>query len=144
MNKVVIGIIAGMLLGVVIGWQRVVIQSLESDLTVKKRHAEQLRQKRDELASDLAESEADKEVLMAELKHSEAVLSRRDADLLRSKQALAELSERLRGLRNTDEEYKTWSDARVPDSVIRLLRHTRKPGNSENQVPENAATRQSD
>ncbi|HAS6050376.1 TPA: hypothetical protein I7138_20310 [Vibrio vulnificus] len=136
MNRATIGIIAGLLLIVLFGWQSSAIQSLESDLALKKQEAEQLINKRDELATDLAESEASNDALITELKHREAVLANRDAALSRSRQELAELSEKLRGLRKTDEEYKTWSDARVPDSVIRLLRNARDSGHSENQVPE--------
>jgi septal ring factor EnvC (AmiA/AmiB activator) len=144
MNRVTIGIVAGLLLIVLFGWQRSAIQSLESDLALANQQAEQLRQKRDELATDLAESEASKDELIAELKHREAVLATRDAALSRSRQELAELSEKLRGLRKTDEEYKTWSDARVPDSVIRLLRNARNSGNSENRIPESAGTGEPD
>lgn len=144
MNRVTIGIVAGLILIVLFGWQRSAIQSLESDLALANQQAEQLRQKRDELATDLAESEASKDELIAELKHREAVLATRDAALSRSRQELAELSEKLRGLRKTDEEYKTWSDARVPDSVIRLLRNARNSGNSENRIPESAGTGEPD
>ncbi|HIF9531201.1 TPA: hypothetical protein ACX6S4_003620 [Photobacterium damselae] len=144
MNRVTIGIVAGLLLIVLFGWQRYAIQSLESDLALANQQAEQLRQKRDELATDLAESEASKDELIAELKHREVVLATRDAALSRSRQELAELSEKLRGLRKTDEEYKTWSDARVPDSVIRLLRNARNSGNSENRIPESAGTGEPD
>ncbi|EMK3400831.1 hypothetical protein V8066_004533 [Vibrio parahaemolyticus] len=144
MNRVTIGIVAGLLLIVLFGWQRSAIQSLESDLALANQQAEQLRQKRDELATDLAESEASKAELIAELKHREAVLATRDAALSRSRQELAELSEKLRGLRKTDEEYKTWSDARVPDSVIRLLRNARNSGNSENRIPESTGTGEPD
>ncbi|PSB82778.1 hypothetical protein C5F61_00030 [Photobacterium damselae subsp. damselae] len=144
MNRVTIGIVAGLLLIVLFGWQRSAIQSLESDLALANQQAEQLRQKRDELATDLAESEASKDELIAELKHREAVLATRDAALSRSRQELAELSEKLRGLRKTDEEYKTWPDARVPDSVIRLLRNARNSGNSENRIPESAGTGEPD
>lgn len=144
MNRVTIGIVAGLLLIVLFGWQRSAIQSLESDLALANQQAEQLRKKRDELATDLAESEASKAELIAELKHREAVLATRDAALSRSRQELAELSEKLRGLRKTDEEYKTWSDARVPDSVIRLLRNARNSGNSENRIPESAGTGEPD
>ncbi|HAS6505808.1 TPA: hypothetical protein GRR52_23800 [Vibrio parahaemolyticus] len=126
------------------GWQRNAIQSLESDLALANQKAEQLRINRDELAIDLAESEASKAALIAELKHREAILANRDAALNRSKQELAELSEKLRGLRKTDEEYKTWSDARVPDSVIRLLRNTRDSGHSEDGIPESAGTGEPD
>ncbi|WP_143169380.1 hypothetical protein [Vibrio quintilis] len=131
MNRIMIGIVVSILVAGLFGWQRYAIHSLESKLMLANRKAEFLRNNRDELALELKDSEASKQALARELKQQEAVLARRDAAITRSRKELAELSEQLRGLRKTDEEYKLWSDAHVPDAVIRLLRNTRNQSDRE-------------
>ena len=125
MNRLVIAALVGLLTFGVIGYQGMMIKALKSEAALQKDKADQAIQNRDEVAAELQYSEASKQALIADLKHRDAVLADRDAALQKSQQELAELSETLRGLRKNDDEYKTWSQARVPDSVIRLLRHTR-------------------
>ncbi|HGY0940897.1 TPA: hypothetical protein ACNUTR_003629 [Vibrio cholerae] len=125
MNRLVIAALVGLLTLGVIGYQGMMIKALKAEAALQKDKADQAIQNRDEVAAELQYSEASKQALIADLKHRDAVLADRDAALQKSQQELAELSETLRGLRKNDDEYKTWSQARVPDSVIRLLRHTR-------------------
>nr|AKN37335.1 hypothetical protein [Vibrio sp. 1F_97] len=108
-----------------IGYQGMMIKALNAEVALANDKTEQANKNRDEVAASLRDSEASKQALIADLKHRDAVLAKRDAALQKSKQELAELSNTLRGLRKNDDEYKTWSQARVPDAVIRLLRHTR-------------------
>lgn len=144
MNKTTVITIVISLLLLLFGWQRYAIQSLKHDLVISNQHINQLRKNRDDLARNLTASEADKASLIEELQHRDLVLTSRDSALATSRKELAELSEKLRGLRKTDEEYNTWSQAHVPDSVIRLLRSTRKANNSQNRTPENSSAKKSD
>jgi flagellar motility protein MotE (MotC chaperone) len=135
MNRLIIGAFGLLLTASLIGWQAFSIKALRAEVKLANERAEQLQVNRDELAASLADSERDKKELWAEFEENVAVLASRDAELKKSRQELAELSETLRGLRKHDEEYKKWSDARVPDAVIRLLRNTRAKGDSEDGVP---------
>ncbi|ELB2912189.1 hypothetical protein QNE52_002866 [Vibrio parahaemolyticus] len=125
MNRLVIGVVAALLAIGTIGYQGMMIKALNAEVALANDKTEQANKNRDEVAASLRDSEASKQALIADLKHRDAVLAKRDAALQKSKQELAELSNTLRGLRKNDDEYKTWSQARVPDAVIRLLRHTR-------------------
>lgn len=125
MNRLVIGVVAALLAIGTIGYQGMMIKALNAEVALANDKTEQANKNRDEVAASLRDSEASKQALIADLKHRDAVLAKRDAALQKSKQELAELSNTLRGLRRNDDEYKTWSQARVPDAVIRLLRHTR-------------------
>lgn len=125
MNRLVIGVVAALLAIGTIGYQGMMIKALNAEVALANDKTEQANKNRDEVAASLRDSEASKQALIADLKHRDAVLAKRDAALQKSKQELAELSNTLRGLRKNDDEYKTWSQARVPDAAIRLLRHTR-------------------
>lgn len=125
MNRLVIGVVAALLAIGTIGYQGMMIKALNAEVALANDKTEQANKNRDEVAASLRDSETSKQALIADLKHRDAVLAKRDAALQKSKQELAELSNTLRGLRKNDDEYKTWSQARVPDAVIRLLRHTR-------------------
>lgn len=125
MNRLVIGVVAALLAIGTIGYQGMMIKALNAEVSLANDKTEQANKNRDEVAASLRDSEASKQALIADLKHRDAVLAKRDAALQKSKQELAELSNTLRGLRKNDDEYKTWSQDRVPDAVIRLLRHTR-------------------
>lgn len=144
MNKTTVITIVISFLLLLFGWQRYAIQSLKHDLVISNQHINQLRKNRDDLARNLTASEADKASLIEELQHRDLVLASRDSALATSRKELAELSEKLRGLRKTDEEYNTWSQAHVPDSVIWLLRSTRKANNSQNRTPESSSAKKSD
>ncbi|MDN3611343.1 hypothetical protein ACODM8_16785 [Vibrio ostreicida] len=132
MNRILMSIVAAALTAGVIGYQRLTIASLDAEIALHKHRAENAIQRRNALATELQASEASKQTLLAGLQHSQTVLADRDAALQQAQQKLAELSNTLRGLRKNDNEYKYWSQARVPDGVIRLLRHSRT-GESDRQ-----------
>ncbi|MFA0520019.1 hypothetical protein AB4501_24025, partial [Vibrio sp. 10N.222.55.E8] len=114
MNRLVIGVVAALLAIGTIGYQGMMIKALNAEVALANDKTEQANKNRDEVAASLRDSEASKQALIADLKHRDAVLAKRDAALQKSKQELAELSNTLRGLRKNDDEYKTWSQARVP------------------------------
>ena len=127
-----------------IGYQNLMIEALEAKQLVDANKITAVQNVRDELVISLQQSEASINKLNKDLLHREAVLAARDEALKINQKELAELSSTLRGLRKTNEKFKTWSDAHVPDAVIRLLRQTRYKSNNQNDNKEAISTNKPD
>ncbi|MEZ9525707.1 hypothetical protein [Enterovibrio norvegicus] len=127
MNRTVLLFGAAALAVGVMGYQGLMIKALKADVKVEQSIAQRITENRDELAAQLMDSETTKSQLITQIEHLGAVLASRDMALTQSHQELVELSDSIEGLRNHNDEFKTWSSARVPNAVIRLLRHARTP-----------------
>lgn len=119
MNKIALWGCVG--LALLLGIQQWRIGHLNSDLTAANRDIKTLKTDRDELARSLTSSEADNAALNKEIKRREQLLLERNKVATAQRKQLAELTDKLDGLRKTNENVKSWSNARVPDDVIRLL-----------------------
>jgi chromosome segregation ATPase len=128
MNKFLVYAVIVLSVFLFAAWQQSAIDSLESEVVLMEKDNKDLSRQKDTLAAELVESEESKTRLSNEIRQLDKVLAEREAKLLSSKQELAGLSETLNELRKTDVEFKEWSDAHVPDDVVRLLRNTRKGG----------------
>lgn len=131
MNKFLIYAVIALCVFSFSAWQQASIDSLESEIVVMNKDYKALSLEKDTLAAELVESEESKKRLSNAIRQLDKTLAEREANLLSSKQRLAELPDIQRGLRKEDAEFKDWSDAHVPVDLVRLLRNTRK-GDSEN------------
>jgi DNA repair exonuclease SbcCD ATPase subunit len=132
MNKFLIYAVIALSAILFANWQQGSIDSLESTIELMEKDYKKLSQEKDTLAAELVESEASKKRLADGIRQLDKILAEREAKLLSSKKELAGLSKTLKELRETNAEFKEWSDIRVPDSVIRLLHNTRTAGDSKN------------
>uniref|UniRef100_A0A6M3LSG6 Uncharacterized protein n=1 Tax=viral metagenome TaxID=1070528 RepID=A0A6M3LSG6_9ZZZZ len=132
MNKFLIYAVIALSAILFANWQKGSIDSLESTIELMEKDYKKLSQEKDTLATELVESEESKKRLADGIRQLDKILAEREAKLLSSKKELAGLSKTLKELRETNAEFKEWSDIRVPDSVIRLLHNTRTAGDSKN------------
>lgn len=132
MNKFLIYAVIALSAILFANWQQGSIDSLESTIELMEKDYKKLSQEKDTLAAELVESEESKKRLADGIRQLDKILAEREAKLLSSKKELAGLSKTLKELRETNAEFKEWSDIRVPDSVIRLLHNTRTAGDSKN------------
>lgn len=132
MNKFLIYAVIALSALLFVGWQQGSIDSLESTIGLMEKDYKKLSQEKENLAAELVESEESKKRLADDIRHLDKILVEREAKLLSSKKELAGLSKTLKELRETNAEFKEWSDTRVPDSVVRLLHHARTASDSKN------------
>lgn len=125
MNKLIIKIIMGIAVGVAIYVQYQINCKLTAQLETKETEIKNITDNRDALKLELIASEESKRQLIDEVKHQQQLLADRDLSIKESQTELVRLADQLRGLRNTHDNVKTWSDARVPDAVVSLLHQTR-------------------
>lgn len=132
MNKFLIYAVIALSAALFVAWQQGSIDSLESTIGLMEKDYKKLSEERDTLAAELVESEESKKRLADGIRQLDKILAEREAKLLSSKKELAGLSKTLKELRETNAEFKEWSDIRVPDSIIRLLHHARTASDSKN------------
>ncbi|MFM2482777.1 hypothetical protein [Celerinatantimonas sp. YJH-8] len=122
------------------GMQQWRIHRSDRALTVAQQNISQLTLNRDQLAQSLSASEASNRSLKDALQRRERLLLQRQQWLASQQKQFAELTDKLKGLRKTDEKTKQWSHARVPDGVIRLLGASRSASGRANRVRTNEAS----
>jgi septal ring factor EnvC (AmiA/AmiB activator) len=132
MNKFLIYSVIALSALLFAAWQQGSIETLESEIALIEKDNKELSLQKEALAAELIESEAAKKRLADDVRRLDKILVEREAKLLSSKKELAGLSKTLNELRETNAEFKDWSDIRVPDSVIRLLNDARTAGDSKN------------
>lgn len=132
MNKFLIYAVIALSALLFVAFQQSSIDSLESKIALVDKDNKELMRQKERLAAQLSESEESKKRLADDVRRLDKILVEREAKLLSSKKELAGLSKTLNELRETNAEFKEWSDIRVPDSVIRLLNDARTAGDSKN------------